>query len=96
MSSTEGEDDRRVYSREPKHIFGMNNTFTYKDFSLSVQLYARLGGYISYEMNKRLNYESANWGDDIDYWTPTNTGYQIPQVRVLPLTVRSILHTLQL
>jgi TonB-linked SusC/RagA family outer membrane protein len=78
LSSTEGEDDRRVYSREPKHIFGMNNTFTYKDFSLSVQLYARLGGYISYEMNKQLNYESANWGDDIDYWTPTNTGAKFP------------------
>ncbi len=78
LSSTEGEDDRRIYSREPKHIFGMNNTFTYKDFSLSVQLYARLGGYISYGMNEQLNYESANWGDDVDYWTPTNTGAKFP------------------
>lgn len=56
----------------------MTNTFSYKDFSLSVQLMARLGGYISYAMNEQLNYESANWGDAIDYWTPTNPGAKFP------------------
>lgn len=71
------DDDRVVYRRSPNHIIGMNNTFTYKDFSLGVQLYARLGGYISYDMNSQLNFESANWGD-IDYWTPTNTNAKFP------------------
>jgi TonB-linked SusC/RagA family outer membrane protein len=71
------ENDKRVYERSPKHIFGMNNTFSYKNWSLSVQLFARLGGYMSYGMNSQLNYESANWGD-IDYWTPTNTGAKFP------------------
>ena len=71
------DDDKKVYNKSPKHIMGMNNTFTYKDFSLSVLLYARLGGYISYGMNTQLNYESANWGD-LDYWTPTNTGAKFP------------------
>lgn len=71
------DNDRIVYNRSPKHIIGMNNTFTYKDFSLSVQLYARLGGYISYSMNEQLNYESANWGD-LDYWTPTNQNAKFP------------------
>jgi hypothetical protein len=71
------ENDKRVYERSPKHIFGMNNTFTYKNWSLNVQLFARLGGYMSYGMNSQLNYESANWGD-IDYWTPTNTGAKFP------------------
>lgn len=71
-------DDRRLYQKDPDVVLGMNNTFTYKNLSLSVQLYARLGGYIAYDMNKQLNYESANWGDDIDYWTPTNTDAKFP------------------
>jgi hypothetical protein len=71
------ENDKRVYERSPKHIFGMNNTFTYKNWSLAVQLYARIGGYMSYGLNSQLNYESANWGN-LDYWTPTNTGAKFP------------------
>ena len=69
--------DKVVYNRSPKHILGMNNTFTYKDLSLSVLVYARLGGYIEYGMNTQLNYESANWGD-LDYWTMTNTDAKFP------------------
>ncbi len=69
--------DKRIYQRSPKHLFGMNNTFTYKDFSLSVLLYARLGGYISYDMNSQLNYETANWGN-LDYWTLNNTDAKFP------------------
>lgn len=71
-------DDRVLYNKDPKHVFGMTNTFTYKDFSLSVQLMARMGGYISYAMNEQLNYESANWGDAIDYWTPNNPNGRFP------------------
>lgn len=71
------DEDKRVYNRSPKHILGMSNSFTYKDFSLSVLVYARLGGYISYDMNSQLNFESANWGD-LDYWTPTNTEAKFP------------------
>ena len=40
-------------------------------------VYARLGGYISYDMNSQLNYESANWGE-LDYWTLNNTGAKFP------------------
>ena len=71
------DDDRIIYNRSPNHIIGMNNTFSYKNWSLGIQLYARLGGYMSYAMNEQLNYESANWGD-LDYWTPTNTGAKFP------------------
>ena len=71
-------DDRVLYNKDPNHVFGMSNTFTYKDFSLSVQLMARLGGYISYDMNQQLNYESANWGDAINYWTPNNQDAKFP------------------
>ena len=55
----------------------MSNTFTYKDFSLSVQLFARLGGYISYNPNGQVVYDGANWGD-LDYWTPENPGAKFP------------------
>ncbi len=73
------EDDKIVYNRSPKHIIGMNHTFTYKNLSLGVQMYARLGGYINYAMNSMITYDDSNWGD-IDYWTPENPGakFQTP------------------
>jgi TonB-dependent starch-binding outer membrane protein SusC len=71
------EEDKKVYQRAPNNIFGMNNTLTYKNISLSFLLYARTGGYISYDMNSQLTYEAANWGD-LDYWTPENTGAKFP------------------
>lgn len=71
------DEDKRVYNRSPKHILGMSNTFTYKDFALSVLVYARLGGYLSYGMNNQLNYETANWGD-LDYWTMSNPDAKFP------------------
>lgn len=72
-------DDRRVYNADPENLFGMNNTFSYKNFSLSVQLMARLGGYIPYAMNNRLDYETANWGGGCtDYWTYTNQNAKFP------------------
>lgn len=69
--------DKKFYNQDPDHIFGFNNTFTYKNLSLSVQMMARLGGYISYDMNKYLSYDSANWGS-IDYWTPDNQNAKFP------------------
>lgn len=71
------DEDKIVYNRSPKHIFGMNNSMSYRNFSLSVLVYARLGGYISYDMDSQLNYESANWGN-LDYWTPTNVNAKFP------------------
>jgi len=70
-------EDKKVYDRTAKHILGMNNTIEYKNIALSFLLYARLGGYLAYDMNNQMNYETANWGD-LDYWTPTNTGARFP------------------
>ncbi len=72
------DEDRVIYNQDPDHVIGFNNTFTYRDFSLSIQAMARLGGYIAYNMNDQLNYESANWGNDIDYWTPENQNAKFP------------------
>lgn len=71
------DDDKIFFNSDPDHIFGLSNTFSYKGFSLSLQMMARLGGYIEYGMNNQLNYESANWGD-IDYWTPDNQNAKFP------------------
>ena len=73
------EDDKIVYQRSPKHIFGLTNTFTYKDFSLSIQTMARLGGWFQFAKNNALglNDGDANWAD-VDYWTPTNQGAKFP------------------
>ena len=71
------DNDKQVFNRSPKAILGMNNTFTYKNLSLSVLLYARLGGYIEYDFNNLVTYEPANWGD-LDYWTPENQGAKFP------------------
>lgn len=71
------DDDKIVYDRSPKFIMGMSNSFSYKSFDLSVMVYARTGGTISYDFNGALNYESANWAA-VDYWTPTNTGAKFP------------------
>ena len=70
-------DDKIVYNRSPKAIIGMTNTFSYKGFSLSVQMMARLGGYMSYSGYGLYTYDGSNWGD-LDYWTPENTSAIIP------------------
>ena len=73
------EDDKIVYKRTPDHILGLTNTFSYKDFALSVQCMARLGGYFAFDKNNALglNDGDANWAD-VDYWTPTNTSAKFP------------------
>ena len=73
------EDDKKVYKRTPNHIIGLTNTFTYKDFALSIQCMARLGGYFAFDKNNAigLNDNDANWAD-VDYWTPSNTGAKFP------------------
>ena len=69
--------DKIIYNRSPKAILGLNTTFTYKDFSLSIQTMARLGGYLSYSGYGLYLYDNANWGD-LSYWTPENQGADIP------------------
>ena len=63
------ENDRRVFKRDPDAILGLSNMLTYKNWSLSVLLFARIGGYISYGWNTNVHYDdNANWSN-VDYWT---------------------------
>lgn len=69
--------DKIVYNRSPKAILGLSTSFTYKDFSLSIQTMARLGGYLSYSGYGLYTYDNSNWGD-LSYWTPDNQDAIIP------------------
>ena len=69
--------DKRVYNRSPKAVIGMNNTFSYKNLSLSVLLYARVGGYLAYDFNSLVTYDGSNWGN-VDYWTLENPKAKFP------------------
>ncbi|MDR0575022.1 MAG: TonB-dependent receptor [Tannerella sp.] len=73
------EDDKIVYNRSPKQIFGMSNNFRYKNLALSILLYARLGGYMNYGLNTQIYFEPQwqNWGD-LDYWTPDGKSHRFP------------------
>ena len=74
--------DRQVIGHQnPNWILGLNNTFVYKDFDLTVYCMARLGQTIS---SKLLGYYTAkssvaeNQIAGIDYWTEDNQGAYYP------------------
>ena len=69
--------DKIIYNRTPKAILGLSTGLTYRDFSLSIQTMARLGGYMYYSGDNLFLYDNANWGE-LDYWTPQNQGARIP------------------
>ena len=69
--------DKVIYNRSPKAILGFTTSFRYRDFSLSVQTMARIGGYMYYEAYGLYTYDGSNWGD-LDYWTPDHTNTVIP------------------
>ena len=69
--------DKVIYNRSPKAILGLSTSLSYKDFSLSIQTMARLGGYLNYSGYGLYLYDNANWGD-LSYWTPENQGADIP------------------
>lgn len=76
-------DDKKVIgSLSPDWIGGMTNTFTYKNFDLSVQMYTRQGVYGHSEFYNNF----VPWQNDdakfnklnLDYWTPNNPDAENP------------------
>lgn len=76
-------DDKVILGQvSPDWIGGMTNTFTYKNFDMSVQVYTRQGSFGHSEFNQL----SVPWqGDDAkfnkvdaDYWTPNNPDSKNP------------------
>lgn len=66
----------------PSWTGGLSNTFTYRDFDLSVFVYARIGGY--YGDNFTYGFTSndnEHWNKlDVEYWTPENRSNKWPSV----------------
>lgn len=61
-------DDKVFYNRSPKWTGGLNNTFTYKNFSLNIFAYFRFGN--AYDgLLQTIGRRVEN-----DVWSPTNTG----------------------
>jgi TonB-linked SusC/RagA family outer membrane protein len=72
-----------VGANVPKWFGGLQNTFSYKNFELSVYLVARWGQIINAEMMAaRFNVTGAGNGlADFNYWTPNNPTNDFPQPR---------------
>jgi len=74
--------DRQVLGHQnPNWILGLNNTFTYKGFDLTIYAMARLGQTISSKLLGFYTAKSAiteNQIAGVDYWTESNQGAYYP------------------
>lgn len=68
-----------IGSRNPKWQMGLNNTFTYKGFDLSVFFNARWGQVIASDILGRYKPNASNIPSGLDYWTPTNPSNDFPR-----------------
>lgn len=67
-----GDEDRIILgSKTPRWTMGWSNTFSYRGFDVSVELYGRLGYMINTGGEGQLGMLQQR---EIDYWTPDNTG----------------------
>ncbi|HET8830150.1 MAG TPA: SusC/RagA family protein, partial [Pelobium sp.] len=77
-----GANDKQILgSSVPDWTGGIQNNFTYKNFDASLFITARWGQMISSNLITRYNPTTGtgNSPDDIDYWTPENTGAYLPR-----------------
>jgi outer membrane receptor protein involved in Fe transport len=73
------DNDKRIYNQSPRFIFSLNNTVSYKNLSLSVLAYARLGQWIQYDYNTAYAPTEQDGSPDVDFWTPENQGAKFPR-----------------
>ncbi len=73
------ENDRILYNQSPDFIFGLNNHFTYKMFTLDILTYARVGQWIDYDLYNFFN-STVQDGTPagLDYWTLDNQDTRFP------------------
>ena len=53
--------------------------FTYKGFTLSALIYARVGQWIEYDYNTAYKPTEADGSPAVDFWTPENQGAKFPR-----------------
>lgn len=80
---------------------GITNRFAYKNFDLSVVVYARLGGLLISQIHQPLSsyltiMDGRRSGIKVDYWTPTNPSnwFPMPAANIVNPTVASAWSTL--
>ncbi len=85
ISGPDGKPDNKIdnYDRtilgsaNPKFIFGITNTFNYRNFDLSIFVYGSVGNKL---LNMtRMNLEWNRTTDALNRWTPTHTNTDIPR-----------------
>ena len=78
-----GQDDRKILGHQnPNWILGLNNTFTYKGFDLTVFLMARLGQTIKSDLMGWYTAKGSlteNQLAGVDYWTENNQNAFYPR-----------------
>ena len=77
--STINADDRILYNQSPNFIFGWNNHFRYKNFSLSIMTFGRFGQWIDYDLYDAFNPTVADGTPYLNYWTPENQDARFPR-----------------
>lgn len=77
---TIGSDDYQIIGHNsPDWSLGFQNTFVWKDFDLSVYMYARFGQMINYSMLTAYdNTGKTNFPEYFNYWTSTNPSNDFP------------------
>jgi TonB-linked SusC/RagA family outer membrane protein len=73
------DNDKRLFKRDPDFIFGMSNNFSYKDFSLSATLFARVGQWMRYDYMDLYKPTVQDGSVAADFWTPENQGAVFPR-----------------
>ncbi len=76
-------DERVIGDPNPKFTYGINNTFNYKGFDLSVFLYGSYGGQILNYTRRQTEAENSAFNNQLvtvlNRYTPTNTGSDMPR-----------------
>ncbi|MFV0378506.1 MAG: TonB-dependent receptor [Mangrovibacterium sp.] len=74
-------EDYFIYNRIPKYNVGLNSTFEYKNFDLTLNFYGRLDyGFRIGALTDQGGRSSARYGQlDINYWTPDNPSNEAPR-----------------
>ncbi|MBN1463841.1 MAG: TonB-dependent receptor [Paludibacteraceae bacterium] len=73
------DEDRILFNKSPKFIFGWNNHLSYKNFTLSILSHARVGQWIAYDLYDSFNPIVVDGTPNMDYWTPENQEAWIPR-----------------
>ncbi len=71
--------DKRIYNKSPKFIIGWSNSFSYKNFTLSALVYARVGQWIKYDYNTAYKPTEQDGSPNVDFWTPENQDARFPR-----------------